>query len=36
MVFILDTAIGIGVWVPFTVGKSAALLSVSRVTFPCK
>ena len=30
MVFILDTAIGIGVWVPFTVGKSAALLSVSR------
>ena len=29
MVFILDTAIGVGVWVPFTVGKSAALLSVS-------
>lgn len=29
MVFILDTAIGVGVWVPFTVGKSTALLSVS-------
>ncbi|KAF8629103.1 hypothetical protein AX15_003588 [Amanita polypyramis BW_CC] len=28
MVFILDTAIGIGVWAPFTVGKSAALLSL--------
>lgn len=36
MVFILDTAIGIGVWVPFTVGKSAALLSVSGMSFPCK
>lgn len=30
MVFILDTAIGVGVWVPFTIGKSTALLSVSR------
>jgi E3 ubiquitin-protein ligase MARCH6 len=29
MVFILDTAIGVGVWIPFTLGKSAALLSVS-------
>ncbi|KIL65587.1 hypothetical protein M378DRAFT_518862 [Amanita muscaria Koide BX008] len=26
MVFILDTAIGVGVWIPFTLGKSAALL----------
>lgn len=29
MVFVLDTAIGLGVWLPFTIGKSAALLSVS-------
>ncbi|KAF8625036.1 hypothetical protein AX17_006950 [Amanita inopinata Kibby_2008] len=28
MIFILDTAIGIGIWIPFTVGKSAALLSL--------
>lgn len=30
MIFVLDTAIGLGIWVPFTIGKSAALLSVSR------
>lgn len=29
MVFVLDTAIGLGVWLPFTIGKSTALLSVS-------
>lgn len=28
MVFVLDTAIGLGVWLPFTIGKSTALLSV--------
>lgn len=28
MVFVLDTAIAIGIWIPFTIGKSAALLSV--------
>lgn len=32
MVFVLDTAIGLGVWLPFTIGKSAALLSVSGST----
>jgi len=30
MIFVLDTAIGLGVWVPFTIGKTAALLSVCR------
>lgn len=28
MIFVLDTAIGFGVWLPFTLGKTAALLSV--------
>lgn len=28
MTFVLDTAIGFGVWLPFTLGKTAALLSV--------
>ncbi|PFH51012.1 hypothetical protein AMATHDRAFT_143498 [Amanita thiersii Skay4041] len=28
MIFILDTAIGLGIWIPFTIGKSAALLSL--------
>jgi E3 ubiquitin-protein ligase MARCH6 len=32
MIFVLDTAIGLGVWVPFTIGKSTALLSVSSLT----
>ncbi|KAF9460561.1 hypothetical protein BDZ94DRAFT_1197761 [Collybia nuda] len=26
MIFVLDTAIGLGVWIPFTIGKSTALL----------
>jgi E3 ubiquitin-protein ligase MARCH6 len=30
MIFVLDTAVGLGVWLPFTFGKSTALLSVSR------
>ena len=30
MIFVLDTAIGLGIWIPFTVGKTTALLSVSR------
>ena len=30
MIFVLDTTIGIGIWLPFTVGKSLALLSVSK------
>lgn len=29
MIFVLDTAIGLGIWIPFTVGKATALLSVS-------
>ena len=29
MIFVLDTAVGLGIWLPFTFGKSAALLSVS-------
>jgi E3 ubiquitin-protein ligase MARCH6 len=29
MIFVLDTAIGLGVWIPFTIGKSTALLSAS-------
>ena len=28
MIFVLDASIGIGIWLPFTVGKSLALLSV--------
>ncbi|KAF8903526.1 hypothetical protein CPB84DRAFT_1814671 [Gymnopilus junonius] len=28
MIFVLNTAIGLGVWVPFTFGKTAALLSL--------
>lgn len=30
MIFVLDTAIGLGIWIPFTVGKATALLSVSQ------
>jgi hypothetical protein len=29
MIFVLDTAVGLGIWLPFTFGKSTALLSVS-------
>ena len=32
MIFVLDTAIGLGIWIPFTVGKTTALLSVSRAS----
>lgn len=28
MIFVLATAIGVGVWIPFTIGKCVALLSV--------
>ncbi|TRM65382.1 hypothetical protein BD626DRAFT_546886 [Schizophyllum amplum] len=28
MTFVLDTAIGLGIWVPFTVGKATALLTL--------
>ena len=28
MIFVLDTAIGLCIWFPFTVGKSTALLPV--------
>jgi E3 ubiquitin-protein ligase MARCH6 len=31
MVFVLDTAIGFGVWLPFTFGKTTALLSVGGI-----
>lgn len=30
MLFILNVSIGGGVWVPFTLGKSVALLTVSH------
>lgn len=30
MTFVLDTAIGIGIWVPFTIGKATALLMVCQ------
>lgn len=33
VIFALDTAIGLGIWLPFMVGKSTALLSV-RMTTP--
>ncbi|KAI4521828.1 hypothetical protein K525DRAFT_279161 [Schizophyllum commune Loenen D] len=29
MTFVLDTAIGIGIWVPFTIGKATALLMLN-------
>ncbi|KAI0029551.1 hypothetical protein K488DRAFT_56109 [Vararia minispora EC-137] len=28
MIFVLDTVIGLGIWLPFTLGKTAALLSL--------
>ena len=28
MILVLDTVLGLGIWIPFTIGKSAALLSV--------
>lgn len=28
MIFVLDTAIGLGIWIPFIIGKTTALLSV--------
>ncbi|THH10343.1 hypothetical protein EW145_g1377 [Phellinidium pouzarii] len=31
MIFVLDTTIGIAVWLPFTVGKTAALLSLEPI-----
>ncbi|CCM02594.1 uncharacterized protein FIBRA_04697 [Fibroporia radiculosa] len=33
MIFILDTTIGLGVWLPFTIGKSTALLSLDPKRF---
>lgn len=33
MIFVLDTAIGLGVWIPFTIGKSTALLSLDPQRF---
>ncbi|KZT09822.1 uncharacterized protein LAESUDRAFT_694262 [Laetiporus sulphureus 93-53] len=33
MIFILATAIGVGIWLPFTVGKSTALLSLDPPRF---
>ncbi|KDQ50759.1 hypothetical protein JAAARDRAFT_81797 [Jaapia argillacea MUCL 33604] len=33
MIFILDTTIGLGVWLPFTIGKSTALLSLDPPRF---
>lgn len=29
MVFVLDTAIGLCIWIPYTIGKTMALLAVS-------
>lgn len=31
MIFVLDTTIGLGVWLPFTIGKTSALLSVCLI-----
>jgi hypothetical protein len=31
MIFVLDTAIGLGIWIPFTIGKSTALLMVRSI-----
>ncbi|KLO17994.1 hypothetical protein SCHPADRAFT_925510 [Schizopora paradoxa] len=31
MIFVLDTTIGVGVWLPFTIGKTSALLSLEPV-----
>ncbi|KAG6898308.1 hypothetical protein C0992_011899 [Termitomyces sp. T32_za158] len=33
MIFVLDTAIGLGVWFPFTIGKITALLSLDPPRF---
>jgi hypothetical protein len=33
MIFVLDTTIGLGIWVPFTLGKSTALLTVRSSLF---
>ncbi|KAG5654209.1 hypothetical protein H0H81_006242 [Sphagnurus paluster] len=33
MIFVLDTAIGLGIWIPFTVGKSTALLAMNPPRF---
>jgi len=33
MIFVLDTAIALGVWIPFMIGKSTALLSVGVLMF---
>ena len=30
MIFVLDTTIGLAVWLPFTIGKTTALLMVCR------
>ncbi|KAH8832844.1 hypothetical protein DL96DRAFT_1667326 [Flagelloscypha sp. PMI_526] len=29
MIFVLDTAMGLGVWIPYTIGKSTALLTLN-------
>ncbi|KAH7910305.1 hypothetical protein BJ138DRAFT_1009132 [Hygrophoropsis aurantiaca] len=33
MIFVLDTAIGFGIWLPFTLGKTTALLSLDPPRF---
>ncbi|KAF8880202.1 hypothetical protein BD779DRAFT_1549951 [Infundibulicybe gibba] len=33
MIFVLDTAIGLGIWIPFTIGKSTALLTLDPHRF---
>ncbi|RDB15868.1 ERAD-associated E3 ubiquitin-protein ligase doa10 [Hypsizygus marmoreus] len=33
MIFVLDTAIGLGIWIPYTIGKSTALLSLNPPRF---
>lgn len=33
MIFVLDATIGLGIWLPFTMGKTLALLSV-RINVP--
>lgn len=31
MIIVLDATIGLGIWLPFTIGKSLALLSVGTI-----
>ena len=34
MVVILSLSIGVGVWIPYVLGKSVALITVSFINYP--